>query len=274
MSEQEGERLFNFDCVKIAADKQIGRHKQASWELSYILKGRGVRSIGDREEPFREGEVVLVLPETSHCWKFNEVPDFIENMTLTFSDKLLDLVACFSPEWGEAMKKMKSLSSCIRFKEPAGCVLREIFREMNQESEAEKFVSLLRMLLVIAKSNDTEVIGRELKENQAEKRLKQIEIYVKCNYKRKITVSDISSYFGMNRSAFCVFYKKAAGETFVTMLNRYRVKMACYLLLQPEMNIAEVALKAGFSDIPHFNRTFKKIEGCTPGFYKKRGQSE
>ena len=73
----------------------------------------------------------------------------------------------------------------------------------------------------------------------------------------------------MNKSAFCVFFKKMTGKTFVRYLNEYRVELACRLLAKGEMTVAEICYATGFGDVPYFHRTFKRITGTTPGSYNK-----
>ena len=63
---------MKYDYVKLNPSEQIGTHSQPSWELSYILRGRGTKSVGDTESPFREGDMVLVVPEMRHCWRFED----------------------------------------------------------------------------------------------------------------------------------------------------------------------------------------------------------
>lgn len=55
-------KSLSFDHVVISPNDQIGLHKQSSWELSYIIRGEGLRTIGDRTERFRQGEIVIVVP--------------------------------------------------------------------------------------------------------------------------------------------------------------------------------------------------------------------
>lgn len=75
---------MEYNLVELVPSEQIGLHSQPSWELSYILEGRGIRTVGDTESPFAEGDMVLVIPEMPHCWRFEESPGSgIRNITLT-----------------------------------------------------------------------------------------------------------------------------------------------------------------------------------------------
>ncbi len=61
----------------------------------------------------------------------------------------------------------------------------------------------------------------------------------------------------MNKTAFCLFFKKATGESFVAYLNVFRLQMACTMLTRSSKNISEICYAVGFTDIPYFNRAFK-----------------
>ena len=38
--------------------------------------------------------------------------------------------------------------------------------------------------------------------------------------------------------------------------------------MKPELSISQIALQSGFSSVSTFNRTFKKLKGCTPTQYR------
>jgi len=59
--------------------------------------------------------------------------------------------------------------------------------------------------------------------------------------------------------------KQATGQTFIAYLNSYRLNKFCELLQSDTtQRINELAWACGFSDIPYFNRLFKKVKGMTP----------
>ena len=38
--------------------------------------------------------------------------------------------------------------------------------------------------------------------------------------------------------------------------------------MRPGLSISQIALQSGFSSVSTFNRTFKKLKGCTPTQYR------
>ena len=47
-----------------------------------------------------------------------------------------------------------------------------------------------------------------------------------------------------------------------------RVEFACGRMVDGNTTLAEIASDAGFSDQPHFSRTFKQETGLTPAEYR------
>ena len=89
---------FHFDHIVLKPEEQIGRHSQPTWELDYIIRGRGIKEIGNAAPmPFQEGEVVLLHPNIEHVWHFDHLPT-IENITVTFTDEWLANVVSDFPE--------------------------------------------------------------------------------------------------------------------------------------------------------------------------------
>ena len=95
-------------------------------------------------------------------------------------------------------------------------------------------------------------------------RLDRIRTYVSCNYSRRITISDMAKYAGMNRSAFCRFFRKHTGKTFISYLNEFRIQKAAFLLENEGCSVSEACYASGFNDISYLCRKFRSITGRTP----------
>ena len=60
-------------------------------------------------------------------------------------------------------------------------------------------------------------------------------------------------------------FRKTYHTTLGEYLNGLRVEFAFEQLKNPEADLSELALAAGFADQSHFTRVFKRITGNTPG---------
>jgi len=267
MIQSKGNSFF-FNNVSLPPSEQIGLHRQSSWELSYIIVGSGTRLIGDRTEPFECGEVVLIPPEIPHCWFFNE-DDIdsngrISNITITFTDEFLTNCSSVFHELRSYVEKLKEVRDAVKFDKQNTYLIASILKSMCIQSDAERLASMVRLLTIISSTDNAHIVGIYKKISREQERLNMVHTYVICNAARDISLDDVVRYIGMNRSAFCVFFKRTTGKTFITYLNEYRVELACRLLQQKNMSVSEICYHVGFTNIPYFNRTFKKIRGCSP----------
>lgn len=68
--------------------------------------------------------------------------------------------------------------------------------------------------------------------------------------------------------------KKEMGVTFSEYLSQYRLKIAKQWLEETDMTIAEIATRLRYNNAQNFIRYFKKLEGITPGRYRKKVRSK
>ena len=264
---------FYFDHVHILSREQITLHQQPTWELSYVITGQGMRIVGDTMERFSQGEVVLVPPNIPHYWAFDEhVCDKegkIENITLSFTDSLLKNIKITFPELTDSITRIQEYDNALSFNGYSLEKLQAIMQKTITQAHTEQISSLLDILLLISSPEKADEVGRSVVENKATKRLQRVYLYVMNHFNNMITLDEVAAHAMMEKSAFCVFFKKMTGKTFFTFFAEYRVELACDILLKTDKSVAEICFESGFGDIPYFNRTFKKLKGITPKEYRK-----
>lgn len=104
------------------------------------------------------------------------------------------------------------------------------------------------------------------------RRMQQICSYVMAHYVHTISLDDIAAEVGMNRSAFCSYFKRCKGITFSQYVTQYRLNTACKLLKHSQKQVSEICFTVGFNDLPHFVRVFTNNIGVSPSRYRKQFQ--
>ncbi|PYF73003.1 AraC family transcriptional regulator [Pedobacter nutrimenti] len=263
---------FHFDHVHIRWDQQVPLHQQETWELSYIITGSGARIIGNVLENFNKGEVILIPPNIPHCWSFeqnnHDDQGKIENITIVMDDHFLKKAKELFPELSTIVAEVLNNHNAVSFSGPILERLQNLMKAMITESEIERIGSFFRVLELISHAKDMHVVGRPIQENKKEKKLQEIHLYVLGNYQQVITLDEIAKAVGMQRSSFCVFFKKMTGKSFFTHLTEFRVEASCQMLLKTSLSVAEICLVSGFNDVPYYNRVFRKIKKTTPVAYR------
>ncbi|MCL2096657.1 MAG: AraC family transcriptional regulator [Oscillospiraceae bacterium] len=93
--------------------------------------------------------------------------------------------------------------------------------------------------------------------------------YVKTNYMRKITLSEVAEYVFLSPSYFSKIFKEEMRYYFNDYLNHVRIEKSKVLLLTERINLADIAASVGFYDQSYFNKVFKKVTGVTPKKFKE-----
>ena len=93
--------------------------------------------------------------------------------------------------------------------------------------------------------------------------------YMEENWAQPLSLDDMSERFGRSKEYICSAFRREVGINFVDFLTRIRIFHVRTLLLDyPEMKIAEIAERCGFSSASYFGMVFRKDVGVSPGLYR------
>ena len=81
--------------------------------------------------------------------------------------------------------------------------------------------------------------------------------------------SDVARQVRLSPAAFSRFFKRSVGKTYVSYLNELRIGRACRELIETDMNVTEIAFRAGFNNLSNFNRRFRRMKDLTPRAYRR-----
>lgn len=129
----------------------------------------------------------------------------------------------------------------------------------------EKISSLLTLLMVESWNPDTDTFRTNSKRN-----LSEVKNYLTQNYTRKITLDELADIFYINKFYLTRLFKEQFGVSINTYLLQTRITHAKHLLRFSDLSIEKISQECGMNDANYFSRMFKKVEGVTPGEYRKR----
>lgn len=251
-------------------------HQHDAWELCYITHGYGNRIAGDTVLPFSVGDVVLIPPSMLHRWEF--VPDSVDKndnihyLMVAFSDALIVRCMEIFPELRNRMADIKPPVDALKYGAESSRTIRKTLIKMNGMDELDRLCEMFRLLPAIFGSTDHVSVGKPIRIERDVRRMQQISTYVMRHYIHAIALEDIAAEVGMNRSAFCSYFKRTKGMTFSQFVTQYRLNTACELLKHSGKQVSEICFMVGFNDLPHFVRVFTKAMGMPPLKYRKQFQ--
>lgn len=264
---------FFFIDQQIDCHIEAKLHRHNAWELYYVIQGGGSRTAGDTLQPFIAGDVALIPPSMFHRWDYT--PSSADNngcihyLMVAFSHSLVERCMEFFPEFRNRLLGLTFPINALKFGTESSRIIRKMLIRMNEMDELGRLSEMFRLLPLIFTSSDHILAGKPMKIERNVRRMQQICSYVMAHYVHPISLEDIAAEVGMNRSAFCSYFKRCKGMTFSQFVTEYRLNTACELLIHSQRQVSEICFTVGFNDFPHFNRMFKRYKGKTPTEYRK-----
>ncbi len=129
----------------------------------------------------------------------------------------------------------------------------------------QKFLSMLVMIGRSYTANPDRFAGiKPTKQQEYTEKFMSMCTYLTQHCTEDLTLDEMADMAGFSKYHFSRLFKEFAGMSFYKYLNTRRIAYSEKLLLDPDINVTEVAIRSGFNSISAFMRMFKIVRGCTP----------
>lgn len=149
-------------------------------------------------------------------------------------------------------------------------LLTEIFRLASSEIYVsdmqlyEKLVSLLTMLNEENRKQELEHAGES-----GVRDMTPVKQYLEQHYQERISLDLLAEQFYVNKFYMTRIFKQQFGDSIVNYLTQVRITRAKQLLRFTDMSVEKIGQACGLSDVNYFARVFRKVEGTSPGEFRK-----
>jgi AraC family transcriptional regulator len=99
-------------------------------------------------------------------------------------------------------------------------------------------------------------------------KLRRVTEFIEENLERDLTLAEIAEIAELSPFHFARSFKQATGSTPIHFLTQRRIDLAKRLLVESELPIVEIGLRAGFKTQSHFTTLFRKVTAMTPKTYR------
>lgn len=99
--------------------------------------------------------------------------------------------------------------------------------------------------------------------------LRKAIIFMNQNLQDNIGLEDVANAINLSPTYFSRLFSHEMDMTFIEYLTMIRVEESKKYLVDSKQSISDIAMRMGFSDQSYFSKVFKKVEGITPGKYRK-----
>lgn len=136
---------------------------------------------------------------------------------------------------------------------------------------ARNYAGLVQMLSIFAEH--LSLLGRQVairQENAEPPLIRRAREFIQERHSENLRLGLVARAINSSPFYFCKLFKKATGFNFTAYVSRVRVEKAKNLLLNPDVEVSEIAYAVGFQSLTHFNRVFKALAGQTPTGYRRQ----
>ncbi|WP_345240317.1 AraC family transcriptional regulator [Nibrella saemangeumensis] len=248
-------------------------HYHPEYELTYIIRSTGKRFVGDHIGSFDVGDLILIGPNLPHSYRNDDgitVPAeaVVVQFPATFGETLLSNL----PEAERIRQMMNRSQYGVQFSPSLSQTIGRRLERLVNRTGMDRVLDMLGILNDL--SADSEVVllasdGYEFSASEADtERMKRVLDYTLSHFREEVRVDDVASVAGMATAAFCRYFRRRTGKSFIEYLTELRISHARKLLTQADLSVGQVGLECGFNNISHFHRQFRLQTGTTPLKYQ------
>ena len=261
-------RATGFDCPW---------HFHDEYELILVQKSSGYRLVGDNLKPLSPGDLVLIGPNLPHIWQNDERgpggATRVHAVLIQFEEKFLaDWLRL--PALVSVRQLFKRAALGLEVTGHTRHHVAEMMTGMSKLRGLSRMAEFLRILDVLARSHECRQISSpgftsvDNPFNQA--RMNLVFRFINEHLDQPLSLPQIAELVHLSAGAFSRFFRVHTGKTFPVFVNELRVGRACRLLVETELNVTQIALACGFTNLSNFNRQFLRLKRLTPRVFRQR----
>lgn len=247
------------------------------FDLLYVTKGTLYMTENEKELTIKEGEYYILVPGFEH-YGHKGCEEETHYIWFHFTiDGDYDIVPEIKLDWTKLSVKEGNFeeSALFHFYIPQFNVIthRELLEqqlkqltmlesEQTPDHKLRQQILFQEILLLLQKQamhipSATEKVSEEVLR------------YIRENYKKQIKMSDISMHLHFNADYITRCVQKTTGISPSQYLNQYRIAKAKRLLATTNDKISSICKEVGIEDQGYFSKLFRKMEGMSPGEYRR-----
>ena len=259
-------------------------HAHEHLQLCYMLSGGCLHWAGGKPYALTKGDLFSIPPFQAHRLEPRDGMAFemiqVDFMPHAINESFRDLArmptfvdfAYIRPLIHEEdlLPKM-ALPPAVQAE--AETLLHSILREWKEQEEGYRLAikaDLLKLLVII---------GRQYARSAHKQEHRKVELhreafyraiaYMESHYQEDLHLEEVAAMALMAPSYFSNMLRLVRGKSYIELLSSIRIQAAMELLSGTDLSITDIAARSGYNHISHFNRTFKKHTGVTPGDFRK-----
>jgi AraC-like DNA-binding protein len=258
-------------------------HFHPEVELFYCTKAKGIHFIGNYVSPIEERELVLIgrnLPhtrQTDKSYYFQHRDEIAQSITLKFKENFLGDHFFAINEFVHIDTLLIKARQGMKFYGETYRQVVSVLKKMDEVSPLPTLLQLVAILDILGHSEEFIFLNADISlqegKNEEAQKIEKVFWFTTHHFSESISLSDVAEITNYSKAAFCRFFKQYTRKSYFQYLSEIRISNACKLLMEEDMDIAQVSYSSGFNNHSNFHKQFKKIVNLTPKEYREKGRT-
>lgn len=274
--------------IRTQAEFNRAVHAHEHLQLNYVSRGAWLHQLGGSEALVCEGDFFFIPPFFEHrvapaggadceMIQIDFMPFFLTEHVRA-ADKIDDFVdfAYIGPLAGQYGQPLPRLTFAPQQRGRVEQLIDSMRAELQERDEEYRLAikaDLLKLLVLAGRAyRQCREPGRETADTAVgaiRESLHGAIDYIDAHYTGELRLEDAAAIAHMSPTYFSSVFKLTKGVGFSEYVNRKRIRKAAELLSGSGLSVTEIVFEAGYNNVAHFNKTFKKLTGLTPTEYRR-----
>jgi len=248
-------------------------HFHPEYELTFILRSRGRRFVGDNIADYADGDLVLLGANLPHTWA--SLPDGRPHhaIVIQFARDFLGEPFLQRPELRGIAGLLRHAQRGLQFPAKTRQHVAPSLRLLYRQRGLPRLLTLLRVLETLADSRDARTLSSAgfvpALQRGDQARIDRVCAHIREHLADRLALRDVATVARLSPRAFTRFFKRTLGKTLVEYINELRVGHACELLINTDQSVTDTAFASGFNNLAYFNRRFLALKKLSPRDYRR-----
>ncbi|THF74768.1 helix-turn-helix domain-containing protein [Cohnella fermenti] len=275
-----GIRVLRCHLASFGPGHVIPAHKHSEFEFHFIVRGRGLVTIGGDVHELQEGLFYLTGPDVVH----EQVSDPEDPMfELCLHCEFIPLGPGKAGAWGDELEEREA-EECIRLLRtmpalPAldryhamPCFL-EAYRAWEEQSVGVYTTMKTTILQILLRASrvhaSPEAAGNIPERDMKDHRFRLATQYIEDNGARPLALEEVAERVHVSPRQLQRIFRSEGRTTFSEWVEHIRLQKISSELLESERSIEEIALDYGYANPNYLYPVFKNKYGMTPSAYRR-----
>jgi AraC-like DNA-binding protein len=265
-SAKYGEAFF---CIEKAfLQENFESHTHDFNELVFIFGGSGIHEIDNEKYSIKKGDVFVIKGNSQHS--FTNVDNLQIINIMFYEENLIDFadyktmsgfwtLFINQPCFGKKEYLTLSDEHYNHFLQLCLYMYKE-FKEKKAGYRTVCLANFYQVIVFLSRLSQNYPIAH----NQFYYRLGEVLSYIELNFAEDISIQQLADICYLSKRHFSRKFHEVFCETPLSYIQNLRIKHAKNMLVQSDINIAQISSLCGFPDSNYFSRAFKKQTSLSP----------